>query len=501
MPEAVAWPDGAALERVEVVAEPITESTDRVGGSRTLINREQLDWLQPQRVEELTALIPGAQPGNLQGGLDSSVMLRGFAITGPRWNGLPDIHRLFVRDPYTAERIEVISGPDAMLEGVSSPGGVLRYIGKRPQQQPAQEAAITVGSHGHRRLTADTTGPLSDRVAYRLTIAAQEGEQRPSRLSQQRHHLLAGLSWAYHAQGELRLEFEHQRNRTPFNWGTVYVDGLGPQFDTLYHPPSQQHSRRDYRRAALYWEHAVGDAWLLSFRAARADVRRHERIIGFWTGGVFPVPDSMAGYMADLRDRYWQEDLRLQAELNHSLFGRDHHLVLGFDSHRHDIRFLRGQNYQGYTVDRDTPDFSGIDFDALPRANHDRPAVSRRSGLHLSSQWQLTDRLRLGGGLRRTDFRTRSATETRPWETTQRGREPTWQAGVDYTVTTATTLYAHAGTGFNPNTGQDSQGRHLPPREARTIEGGLRHIPRPGRLTSPDWGRSSPPSTRTASGD
>ena len=175
MPEAVAWPDGAALERVEVVAEPITESTDRVGGSRTLINREQLDWLQPQRVEELTALIPGAQPGNLQGGLDSSVMLRGFAITGPRWNGLPDIHRLFVRDPYTAERIEVVSGPDAMLEGVSSPGGVLRYIGKRPQQQPAQEAAITVGSHGHRRLTADTTGPLSDRVAYRLTIAAQEG--------------------------------------------------------------------------------------------------------------------------------------------------------------------------------------------------------------------------------------------------------------------------------------------------------------------------------------
>ncbi|MFP4647966.1 MAG: TonB-dependent receptor plug domain-containing protein [Halorhodospira sp.] len=120
--------------------------------------------------------------------------LRGFEVTAPTWNGLRDIERLFVRDPYTVERVEVLTGADAILEGVTSPGGVIRYHGKHPRYASAGELGVEAGYPDHRRVTADATRPLGEDLAYRLTLAGQDGETRPGELTTERLHGLAGLA-------------------------------------------------------------------------------------------------------------------------------------------------------------------------------------------------------------------------------------------------------------------------------------------------------------------
>lgn len=109
---------------------PGNEPAERATRTITRFEREWLE--QVDRLEDLAELIPASQPGIAQGGLASAINSRGFAVTAPRYNGLPDIQRLFVRDLNTVERVDILSGPDAIMEGLGSPGGAIRYHGNGP---------------------------------------------------------------------------------------------------------------------------------------------------------------------------------------------------------------------------------------------------------------------------------------------------------------------------------------------------------------------------------
>ena len=100
--------------------------------SATVIDAERLRKLRPDRPEDLTGLVAGMGVDVSSAGLTSAVALRGFSLTRMHYDGVPDIQRPFARDLATVERIEVLAGPSAALFGVTSPGGVVNYVGKQP---------------------------------------------------------------------------------------------------------------------------------------------------------------------------------------------------------------------------------------------------------------------------------------------------------------------------------------------------------------------------------
>ncbi|WP_184550065.1 TonB-dependent receptor [Mucilaginibacter sp. FT3.2] len=94
-------------------------------------------------------------------GNGSSFALRGFQLNTSLRNGLPSNVSTTV-DAANIESIEVLKGPSATLFGsaVTSYGGLINRVTKKPYDHVGGEIAYSGGSYGFNRLSADVNTPL-----------------------------------------------------------------------------------------------------------------------------------------------------------------------------------------------------------------------------------------------------------------------------------------------------------------------------------------------------
>lgn len=100
--------------------------------------------------------------------------LRGFSIQPQLVNGLPGLTNGTI-NPANIERIEVLKGPSATLFGnaVSSYGGLINVVTKKPYVGTGGELSFTSGTYGLNQIVGDFNTPLSraDNLYFRLNTA------------------------------------------------------------------------------------------------------------------------------------------------------------------------------------------------------------------------------------------------------------------------------------------------------------------------------------------
>lgn len=100
--------------------------------------------------------------------------LRGFSIQPKLVNGLPGLTNGTI-NPANIERIEVLKGPSATLFGnaVSSYGGLINVVTKKPYSGSGGEISFTTGSYGFNQIVGDFNTALSkkDNLYFRLNTA------------------------------------------------------------------------------------------------------------------------------------------------------------------------------------------------------------------------------------------------------------------------------------------------------------------------------------------
>lgn len=100
--------------------------------------------------------------------------LRGFSVQPQLVNGLPGITNGTI-NPGNIERIEVMKGPSATLFGnaVSSYGGLINVVTKKPYAGTGGEVSFTSGTYGLNQISGDFNMPLSegDNIYFRLNTA------------------------------------------------------------------------------------------------------------------------------------------------------------------------------------------------------------------------------------------------------------------------------------------------------------------------------------------
>lgn len=69
---------------------------------------------------------------------------------------------------YDIERLEFLRGPASVLYGALEPGGVVNIVSKQPQKTFAASAGLKLGQDDYRQGVVDITGPLNERVRYRI---------------------------------------------------------------------------------------------------------------------------------------------------------------------------------------------------------------------------------------------------------------------------------------------------------------------------------------------
>ncbi|WP_439131394.1 TonB-dependent siderophore receptor [Polaribacter sp.] len=100
--------------------------------------------------------------------------LRGFSLQPQLVNGLPGLTNGTI-NPANIERIEVLKGPSATLFGnaVSSYGGLINVVTKKPYVGTGGELSFTSGTYGLNQIVGDFNTPLSkeDNLYFRLNTA------------------------------------------------------------------------------------------------------------------------------------------------------------------------------------------------------------------------------------------------------------------------------------------------------------------------------------------
>ncbi len=134
----------------------------------TVITQDLIRDLGIQGMADAVRYVPGISVTQGEGNRDGLVF-RGNSSTADLFvDGLRDDTQYY-RDTYNIERIEAFKGPNAMIFGRGSPGGLLNRVTKVPGADPAREIGLQIGSWNKRRLTADLNQPLNDRAAFRVS--------------------------------------------------------------------------------------------------------------------------------------------------------------------------------------------------------------------------------------------------------------------------------------------------------------------------------------------
>jgi iron complex outermembrane receptor protein len=157
------------------------ETSDASSGGRIAVNLfsspqtinvvtgQLLSDVGAERILDALIYTPSVTESTIPNGLDR-ITVRGFQVEGETVDGFYIDETQSNIDPALLDHIEVVLGPNAILQPTGSPGGTINNITKKPLFQAQTSLTLEAGLFDYGGLVLDSTGPLGpgSKFAYRL---------------------------------------------------------------------------------------------------------------------------------------------------------------------------------------------------------------------------------------------------------------------------------------------------------------------------------------------
>lgn len=137
----------------------------------SVVAKELMDQQVAVNISQAIRNATGAVPTEFDsGGL--GILTRGFSTGANARNGMETATNRTSIDIANVERVEVLKGPSGTLFGstISSYGGVVNIVTKKPFNERRTEVSYTAGSYGFNRLSVDVNTPLNAEKTALLRI-------------------------------------------------------------------------------------------------------------------------------------------------------------------------------------------------------------------------------------------------------------------------------------------------------------------------------------------
>jgi len=186
--------------------------------------------------DEALEQVPGVVRNQSRFG-QQEVTIRGFELSkdSQELNGLT-LRGARPIDPSVLERIEVVRGPAAIVNGAGEPGGTFNVITKRPQPEAFAELEQQAGSYGLLRSVADLNTPLTMDKAIRARLAVSATPDDGSFIDNTESSEITVVPTieanTFGGDGTLRLTFIHQDfDGVTYRGIGLFEDGGVPNID------------------------------------------------------------------------------------------------------------------------------------------------------------------------------------------------------------------------------------------------------------------------------
>lgn len=225
--------------------------------SVTVITQELMSDQAMQSMADVVRYVPGVTMGQGEGHRDAPT-IRGNSSTADFFvDGVRDDVQYY-RDIYNAQRVEFLKGPNAMIFGRGGGGGVINRVTKQAGWDPRREVKLEVGSHDHKRFTADLNQPLSAQLAGRLNVLYEDSESFRDHVSLERWGIAPTLTYLPDDRLALRVAYEHFEDDRVVDRGIPSFQGRPSRapVETFFGAPTLSYAtaRVDALSAAVEYE-------------------------------------------------------------------------------------------------------------------------------------------------------------------------------------------------------------------------------------------------------
>lgn len=446
----------------------------------TVVPASVLTSTGARRVEDVAHLVPSVQLGAGFGSVWDDYYVRGSRV----WSGtmyrngyLGGYSNVAATDAVNVERVEVLRGPAAALYGPGLPGGTINIVTKRPERERSERLTVGFGSFETQRLTLDVTGPLSPRVAYRVTAGFDD--TAGYRDFNESERLILNPSFAYELGEDTRWLVESQIFRVryrpdPGGVPTVNGDPFALPRERSYVEPNTPLTRFDGALLRSEVSHRVSDHVMVRFGVQRQQALSDER-------ALYPLGVDADGQLARINTHMslHAEDVAVQGgiEISGNTWGLEHDAVLGVDARYEHVTYRLGTSDPGaepFLIDVNDPRYGSRTPAIIEPTGPESRWTYADTGVYLNDVMRPVEWLRfvLGGRLDR--YRQTSRTGGADVE---EGEEvaPSGRVGVIVDVTDVGYVFANHSRGFWPVLGVSATGALLEPETSSGFEFGGRY--------------------------
>ena len=196
--------------------------------------------------------------------LGSSYLINGHTIRGEQNVALEN-----------KEQVEILKGISAIQSGMSTPGGVVNYVTKRPAD--IKTITVDANSEGGYTLATDVGGFVNDSFGYRINLAHESIHPNVDHANGKREFGSVALDWKINERSKLLFDIEAQHQSQRSVPGYQLLDGqevpINVDQDRLlgYQSWSKPVVNNSVN-ASLKYQYAFNDQWNGSLSASQSRV-------------------------------------------------------------------------------------------------------------------------------------------------------------------------------------------------------------------------------------
>ena len=357
---------------------------------------------------DVTRNVPGVTMGQGEGNRDQLTM-RGNNSTSTFFvDGMRDDVQYF-RDLYNVERVEALKGPNALIFGRGTGGGVINRVSKEADWTPVRELTLQGGSYDARRGSVDVGQVVSEDVAFRFNGMYENSDRFRYDVNLERYGINPTMTFVVGERTRITANYEHFSDYRTADRGVPSFEG-GP-VDTdirlFFGDPAQSWADASVNVGTAALEHELSSAVQLRTRLLFGDYNKMYQ-------NVFPGAVDSTGTTVELsgyNNRNDRDNLISQTDLIwRATTGKvNHTLLAGLELGRQVSHNLRNTGYfdnvtTTVSAPLDDPTISHPITFRPSETDANNRVLARSAGVYLQDQVTLTPYLQLIAGARLERF-------------------------------------------------------------------------------------------------
>ncbi len=447
--------------------------------SVTVVTADQIKDRKVQTVEDAVAYVSGVRIGN--SGYDprfDQITIRGFDVTtdADYRDGLRQSNSGWLSylrtEPYGLERIDVVKGPDSVLFGQISPGGLVNRVSKRPTAEAIHEVEVQAGSDDHYQGQFDFAGKVgeTDEWTYRVVGLARKSRSDIVGVIDDNLYFAPSLTWRPNDDTSLTLLAQRQRYETAGSPRPFAIDGEhvtdfwggDVDFDKLLQTQTS---------VGYEFEHRFNDTFTLRQNARYSYVdTTNQYADGTLNADGHTLDRTAYGVYEDMHNLVM--DTSLESQFSTAMLS--HKLLTGLDYYQVNSR-VRYAYGDAPTIDMLNPDYRQSISRPSTLISNDKNE-GEQVGLYVQDQIALNN-WRLSLGLRHDKVEKETHDYLAQTRTSLDDQQTTGSAGLLYAFDNGISPYISYATSYIATFSSNVNGNQYKPTEGEQWEVGIKYKP------------------------